>query len=113
MPMNLAKLAIAIARCAIHPSIHLVIHQSREAVMRTNIVLDESLVDEAFMLTGIRTKRELVQLALTELVASRKKKNLFDLAGQIKFSDNYDHKALRETRQNLRVAEDSEPYDLD
>ena len=64
--------------------------------MRTNIDIEDDLVKEAFSLTGLRTKKELVHLALRELVKSYKKKNLFDLSGQIEFSDDYDHKKLRE-----------------
>ena len=64
--------------------------------MRTNIDLDDTLVEEAFSLTGLRTKKELVHLALCELINTRKKKNLFDLSGRIQFSDGYDHKKLRE-----------------
>ncbi len=63
--------------------------------MRTNIDLEDKLVEEAFSLTGLRTKKELVHLALRELIKSRKKKNLFDLSGQIQFSDDYDYKKLR------------------
>lgn len=66
--------------------------------MRTNIVLDDALVEEAFALTGVRTKRALVQLALTELVRLRKKKNLFDLVGEIEFQSDFDHKELRNLR---------------
>jgi Arc/MetJ family transcription regulator len=66
--------------------------------MRTNIVLDETLVQEATALTGVRTKRELIDLALRELIRSRRKKDLFDLAGKIQFTDDYDHKALRALR---------------
>lgn len=66
--------------------------------MRTNIVLDDELVDEALALTGVRTKREVVQLALEELVRSRKKKNLADLAGRIRFRAGFDHKSLRKLR---------------
>ncbi len=77
--------------------------------MRTNIVLNEDLVREATMLTGITTKRELVEVALRELIHSKKKKNLFDLSGQIDFSDDYDYKSTRE----LRVAEESEKYGSD
>ena len=64
--------------------------------MRTNIDLEDKLVEEAFSLTGLRTKKELVHLALRELIKSRKKKNLFDLSGQIQFSDDYDYKKLRD-----------------
>ena len=78
--------------------------------MRTNIVLNDDLVREATMLTGITTKRELVEVALRELIHSKKKKNLFDLAGQIDFADNYDYKVTRELRS---VAEDTANYDPD
>lgn len=44
------------------------------------------------------TQEELVTLALQELVRSRRKKNLLDLAGQIQFTEDFDHKDLRETR---------------
>ena len=66
--------------------------------MRTNIELDDDLVAEAFALTGVRTKRELVRLGLQELIRSRKKKDLFDLTGRLELTEDYDHKALRETR---------------
>jgi Arc/MetJ family transcription regulator len=68
--------------------------------MRTNIVLDEALVLEATTLTGARTKRELIDLALRELIRSRRKKNLFDLAGKIQLTDDYNHKTLRELRHD-------------
>ena len=66
--------------------------------MRTNIVLDDDLVQEAFSLTGVRTKRELVYLALTELVRQRRKRDLTELAGKIQLRDEFDHKAMRRTR---------------
>lgn len=68
------------------------------APLRTNIVLDDELIEEAFALTGARTKKELVHMALRELVRSRKKKDLTELAGRIRLRDDYDHKALRELR---------------
>lgn len=64
--------------------------------MRTNIDLEDDLIEEAFFLTGVRTKRELVHLALRELITSRKRKNLLDLSGQIEFSEDFDHKNLRD-----------------
>jgi Arc/MetJ family transcription regulator len=70
--------------------------------MRTNIVLDDDLIREGLELTGSRTKRELVQMALEELVRRRKRKNLADLAGSLRFRDDFDHKSLRETRHDPR-----------
>jgi len=66
--------------------------------MRTNVELDDALVEEAFQLTSARTKKDLLNLALKELIRSRKKKSLLDLAGKVQFHDDYDYKALRATR---------------
>ncbi len=64
--------------------------------MRTNIVLDDKLVEEAMILSGAKTKKELISNALQEFVTTRKRLNLLDLEGKIKFNKSYDYKALRE-----------------
>ena len=66
--------------------------------MRTNIDLDDALVDEAMKLSGAKTKKEVVDLALRALVKARKKKDLLDLVGQIDIDPGYDHKKARQTR---------------
>ena len=64
--------------------------------MRTNIVLDDQLIQEAFSYSShIKTKRELIEVALKEYVSSRKVKDLRDLRGKIQFDENYDHKKMR------------------
>ena len=63
--------------------------------MRTNIVLDESLVKKAMKLSRTRTKKELVNQALKEFVQNRKRLNLLDLEGKIEFAKDYDYKSLR------------------
>ena len=64
--------------------------------MRTNVVLDDSLVQEAILLSGVKTKKAVIALALQEFVMSRKRLNLLELAGKINFRDDYDYKACRE-----------------
>ena len=64
-------------------------------IMRTNIDIDDSLMEEAFSLSKVRTKKELVHLALQEFIKSKKKKDLFELSGKIKFHEDYDYKSLR------------------
>ena len=67
--------------------------------MRTNIVLDDNLVEEAFKYANdIHTKRELIEVALKEFVVKRKMKNLKDLKGKILFDDDYDYKKMRLSR---------------
>ena len=64
--------------------------------MRTNIVLNDELVGEAFTYSKtITTKRELIETALREYVNNRKRKNLKELKGKIRFCDNYDYKSMR------------------
>jgi len=63
--------------------------------MRTNIDLDEALVKEALKLSRARSKKEIIHLALKEYVENKKRLNLLDLAGKIKFRDDYDYKAMR------------------
>ena len=63
--------------------------------MRTNIVLDEKLVKEAFRLSDAKTKRQLVDLALREFVAARKRRDVRDLFGKIRLDPDYDYKKAR------------------
>jgi len=63
--------------------------------MRTNIVLDDDLVEEAFRYANVKTKKELVHLALKEFVENAKRLSLLDLKGKISFADDYDYKSLR------------------
>ena len=64
--------------------------------MRTNVVLNDELVDEAFKYSRtISTKRELIEIALKEYDDNRKRKNIKELRGKIKFRENYDHKTMR------------------
>lgn len=71
--------------------------------MRTNIVLDEQLVNEAMSLSQIKTKRELVEQALKEFVALRKRLNLLDLVGAGDLLDDYDYKSLRMAKDPERT----------
>jgi Arc/MetJ family transcription regulator len=64
--------------------------------MRTNIVLNDDLVKEAFCYTTAKTKRELIEIALREFVANHKRRNILDLRGKIKIRQDYNHKKLRE-----------------
>ena len=63
--------------------------------MRTNIVLNEALIGEAMRVTGIRTKRETVELALRELVARRRQREILDLVGEGLIAPDYDVRAVR------------------
>lgn len=54
-------------------------------MLRTNIELDEKLVKEGLKLTRKKTKKELVNHALKELVSRLKRKKLLELEGKVKW----------------------------
>ncbi len=66
--------------------------------MRTNIVLDEELVEEALALSEHRTKKDLIHEALRVYIRLKKRKDLSELAGKIAFRDDFNHKRLRKLR---------------
>ena len=63
--------------------------------MRTNIEINDSLVKEAFKYSDVKTKKDLIDLSLKEYIANRKRKDISELKGKIKFADRYDYKAMR------------------
>jgi len=66
--------------------------------MRTNIDIDDDLLEQAFAVSRARTKKQLVHEALIELIKRRRRKDLAELAGEIEFREVFDHKDLRKLR---------------
>lgn len=64
--------------------------------MRTNIDIDDHLMDEALKATGLKTKREVVELGLKTLVRLRKQEGIKAFRGRLKWEGDLDQ---------LRVAE--------
>lgn len=54
--------------------------------MRTTLVLNEKLINEAKTLSGSRTKKEVVEKALEEFVKKRKSRKLVNLEGRFELS---------------------------
>ena len=53
--------------------------------MRTNIVLDEALIEKAQELTGIKTKRAIVDEALRMLIRLHEQAEVRQLRGQLRW----------------------------
>lgn len=62
--------------------------------IRTNIELDEKLVKQAMRLFGKKTKKELVNFALNELIRRERAKGVLSLEGRVKWEGD-----LREMRK--------------
>ncbi len=63
---------------------------------RTNINLDDDLVSKGLKATGLRTKRELVDLALRELVRRKEQRKILGLKGKVSWDGDLDQ--LRTSR---------------
>ena len=74
--------------------------------MRTNIVIDDTLMAEAMRLTRIKTKRAVVDMALRTLIRIERQRAVLDLEGRIAWEGD-----LNQMREARIFAEDAEEYD--
>ncbi len=58
--------------------------------MRTNIEIDDDVMNEARRLIGARTKRETVDTALRELIARHRQIGVLDLRGRVRWEGDLD-----------------------
>lgn len=58
--------------------------------MRTNIVIDDDLMEETLRITGIKTKREAVEEGLRTLLRLRKQEQIRRLRGKLEWQGDLD-----------------------
>lgn len=63
--------------------------------MRTNIVINDTLIEQAFKLGGYKTKREAVEEGLKLLIRIKQQESIKKYKGRLKWEGNLD-----EMRQN-------------
>jgi Arc/MetJ family transcription regulator len=66
--------------------------------MRTNILIDDELINRARRLTGIKTKREVIHEALRTLIQLREQSEVRALRGKLHWEGDLNH--LREGRSS-------------
>jgi len=64
--------------------------------MRTNVVIDEKVMKKAKNYTGLKTKKEVINYALQELIKRKERKEILKLAGKLHWEGNLDE--MREER---------------
>ena len=75
--------------------------------MRTNIVIDDNLMTEAMAVTGLDTKREIVETALRTLIRINRQADVLALAGAIEWVGDLDA-----SRQGRIIHEEGEGYSV-
>lgn len=63
--------------------------------MRTNIEIEDRLMEEAMRAACTKTKKETVELALKELILSRKRNSALQYRGRLKWQGDLDE--MRQT----------------
>ncbi|MDE0459604.1 MAG: type II toxin-antitoxin system VapB family antitoxin [Chromatiales bacterium] len=58
--------------------------------MRTNIVIDDELLEDAMRATGAKTKREAVELGLAALVRLKEQEEVRGLRGKLRWTGDLD-----------------------
>jgi Arc/MetJ family transcription regulator len=61
-----------------------------EYTMRTNIVIDDVLMRDALRATGLKTKREAVEMGLRTLLRLRKQEDVRKFRGRLHWEGNLD-----------------------
>ena len=64
--------------------------------MRTNIVIDDKLMEEVIKLTGVKTKKEAVELGLLTLLRIKKQEKIKQYRGKLNWEGD-----LNEMRSDL------------
>ena len=67
--------------------------------MSKTVEINDELIKEAMEITGVASEREAIERVVESYVAQHRKprvrKSMFDLVGEVRLRDDYDHKALR------------------
>ena len=58
--------------------------------MRTNIVIDDELMNEALRVTGLKSKREAIELGLRTLLRIRKQEEIRQFRGKLDWQGDLD-----------------------
>ncbi len=64
--------------------------------MATNLSIDPALIERALEVSGERTKKAAVTLALEEFIARRRQRGLLELMGKLEWDPEYDFKQERQ-----------------
>ena len=63
--------------------------------MATNLAIDPDLLDKALEVSGERTKKAAVTMALQEFIARRQQRRVLELMGKLEWDTSFNYKAER------------------
>ena len=63
--------------------------------MATNLNIDDELLKQAYQISGLKTKKETVNLALKEYIKRYKQKQFLNFINKVEYDENFDYKKMR------------------
>ena len=69
--------------------------------MATNLSIRPELIERALAVSGERTKKAAVTLALEEFIARRRQRGLLELMGKLEWDADFDYKKERDRGQAI------------
>jgi len=67
-----------------------IIHTDEVEIMRTNIEIDDKLMNDALKATGLKTKKEAVEQGLKALIRLKKQEGIKRFRGKLEWSGDLD-----------------------
>nr|WP_314628851.1 type II toxin-antitoxin system VapB family antitoxin [uncultured Noviherbaspirillum sp.] len=77
------EIAVAVPALMQIPVLVCVFFRFKIHIMRTNIVIDDNLMEETLRATGLKTKREVVELGLRTLLRLRQQEDIRKFRGKL------------------------------
>lgn len=68
--------------------------------MATNLAIDPELLNRALAVSGVRTKKEAVTIALQEFITRKEQAKIVESFGTLDWDPGYDYKADRRARDH-------------
>jgi len=66
------------------------VEQEGRRFVRTNVVIDEALVEAGLQATGLKTRRDLIDFALRDLLRRKSQRALMELKGTVTWEGDLD-----------------------
>ena len=66
--------------------------------METKLAVDQTLLERALLIGGLKAGNETINLALEEFIEKRAGEGVTSLFNTVEYDENYDYKKLRDRR---------------
>ncbi|WCL50360.1 type II toxin-antitoxin system VapB family antitoxin [Leptospira sp. GIMC2001] len=64
--------------------------------MATNLNIDNDLLNQAYSISGLKSKKDTVNLALKEFIKRYKQDQFLNFINNVEYDENYNYKKIRD-----------------